>query len=65
MVEETNHDDQKLKAAWDLSAEVAFCERNNSIEETPTKRRKFVHLGMYFITPMHLVLFLIMYGYGR
>jgi len=37
----------------------------NRIPETPTKKRKFVQVGMDFITPMLLLLFLMMCRYRR
>jgi hypothetical protein len=58
-------DGQKLKAALDEFAEVGLRRRKNRIDETPTKKRKFVHVGMYFIAPMLLLLFLMMCRYRR
>ncbi|KAF8533638.1 hypothetical protein BDD12DRAFT_898353 [Trichophaea hybrida] len=37
-------DGQKLKAALDKFAEVGLCRRNDRIDETPTTRRKSVHV---------------------
>jgi hypothetical protein len=58
MADKTNLDGQKLKAALDEFAEVGLRRRKNRLEETPTKKRKLVHVGMYFIAPMLLLLFL-------
>jgi hypothetical protein len=60
MADETNLDCQKLKAAQDELAEVDFRRRKYQLVETPTKKRKLVHIGMYFIAPMLHLLFLIM-----
>jgi hypothetical protein len=60
MADKTNLDGQKLKAALDEFAEVGLRRRKNRLEETPTKKRKLVHVGMYFIAPMLLLLFLMM-----
>jgi len=60
MADKTNLDGQKLKAALDEFAEVGLHQRMNRLEETPTKKRKLVHIGMYFIAPMLLLLFLMM-----
>jgi len=60
MADETNLDGQKLKAALDELAEVDFRRMKNQLVETPTKKRKLVHIGMYFIAPMLLLLFLMM-----
>jgi len=60
MTDKTNLDGQKLKEAQDEFTEVGLCRRKNRLEETPTKKRKLVHLGIYFIAPMLLLLFLTM-----
>jgi len=60
MADKTNLDGQKLKAALDEFAEVGLRQRMNRLEETPTKKRKLVHIGMYFIALMLLLLFLMM-----
>jgi hypothetical protein len=60
MADKTNLDGQKLMAALDEFAEVGLRRRKNRLEETPTKKRKLVHVGMYFIAPMLLLLFLMM-----
>jgi hypothetical protein len=60
MADMTNFDGQKLKAALDEFAEVGLRERKNRLEETPTKKRKLGHIGMYFITRMLLLLFLML-----
>ena len=60
LADKTNLDGQKLKAALDEFAEVGLRQMNNRLEETPTRKRKLVHAGMYFIAPMLLLLVLIM-----
>jgi len=60
MADKTNLDGQKLKAALDEFAEFGHRRRKNRIEETPTKKRKLVHVGTYSIAPMLLLLFLMM-----
>jgi len=60
MADKTNLDGQKVKGALDEFAEVGLRRRKNTLEETPTKKRKLVHVGMYFIAPMLLLLFLMM-----
>jgi len=58
MADKTNLDGQKLKAALDEFVEVDLRRRKNRLEETLTKNRKLVHVGIYFIAPMLLLLFL-------
>jgi len=65
LADKSNLDGQKLKAALDKLADVGLRQRKNRIDETQTKKRKFVYVGMYFITLMLLLLFLIMCGYRR
>jgi len=60
MADKTNLDGQKLKAGLDEFTEVGLRRRKNRLEETPTKKRKLVHVGMYFIAPMLLLLFRMM-----
>jgi len=60
VADKTNLDGQKLNAAQDEIVEVGPRRRKNKLEETPTKRRKLVHIGMHFIALMLLSLFLIM-----
>jgi len=60
MADKTNVDGQKLNAALDEFAEVGLRRRKNRLEETPTEKRTLVHVGMYFIAPMLLLLFLMM-----
>ena len=60
MADKTNLDGQKLKAALDEFAEVGLHQRTNRLEETPTRKRKLLHVAMYFIAPMFLLLFLMM-----
>jgi len=40
--------------------EVGLRRRMNRLKETPTKKRKLVNIGMYFITLLLLFLFLMM-----
>jgi hypothetical protein len=54
MADQCNLHGQKLEAALNEFAEVGFRRRMNTLEETPTRRRKFIHVCMYFITPMLL-----------
>jgi len=65
MADKTNLDGQKPKTALNKFPEVALHQRENRIDKTPTKNRKFVHVGMYFIAPMLLLLFLMMCWYRR
>ena len=60
MADNTNLDGQKLKAALVQLAEIGLRQRKNRLELTPTKTRKPVHVGMYFIAPMLLLLFLML-----
>jgi len=60
MADKTDLDGQKLKAAMDEFAEVGLRQRKNRVEDTLTTKTKLVHVGMYFIAPMLIVLFLIM-----
>jgi hypothetical protein len=60
MADKTNLDGQKLKAALNGFVEVGLRRRKNKLEETPTRKRKLMHVGMYFIAPMLLLLFLMM-----
>jgi len=54
MADKTNLDGQKLKAALDEFAGVALLQRKNRLAETPTRKSKLMHVGMYFIAPMRL-----------
>jgi len=65
IADNTNLDGQRHKAALDEFPEVGFCRRKNGIDETPNKEWKFMHVGMYFITPMMLLLFPIMCRHKR
>jgi len=60
IADRTNLNGQKVNAALDEFAEVGLRRRKNRLEETPTKKRKLMHVGMYFIAPMLLLLFLMM-----
>jgi hypothetical protein len=60
MADKTNLDGQKLKAALNGFVEVGLRRRKNKLEETPTRKSKLMHVGMYFIAPMLLLLFLMM-----
>jgi hypothetical protein len=59
MADKINLDGQKLKAALHEFPEIGILRRKNMIEETPTKQRTLMHCGMYFFSPMLLLLFLI------
>jgi len=65
MPDKTNLDGQNLKAALDKFAEDGLRRRRNRLEETLTKKRKLMHLGMYFIAPMLFLLFLMMCRFRR
>jgi len=60
MADKTNLDSQKLKSALNEFMEVGIRQRGNRLEETPTKKRNLLHIGMYFIALMLLLLFLMM-----
>jgi hypothetical protein len=60
MADKTNLDGQKLNEALDKFAEVGLHQTKNRLEDTTIKKRKLVHVGMYFITLMLLLLFLMM-----
>jgi len=60
MADKTNLGGQKLRAALDGFMEVGLRRSKKRLEETPTKKRKLVHVGMYFITLMLLSLLLMM-----
>jgi len=60
MADKTNLNGQRLKSALDEFAEVGLRQRGNRLEETPTRKKNLVHIGMYFIAPMLLLLFLMM-----
>jgi len=65
IVENTILDGYKVKAALDEFMDVGLGRGKNMIDETPTKKMKFVHVGMYFITLMRHLLFLMMGRYRR
>ena len=58
MGDKINLDGQKLKAALDEFTEVSLHKRKIRLEETPTKKWKPMHGGMYFSAPMLVLLFL-------
>jgi len=49
MADKTNIDGQKLKAARDEFSGVGIRRRKTRLEDTPTKKRTLLHVGMYFI----------------
>jgi hypothetical protein len=65
MADKTNLDRQKLQAALHGSGEFDFGGREYRIDKTPTRKRKYVHIGMYFISPMLRLLFLMMWRSRR
>jgi hypothetical protein len=65
IADKTNLNVPKLKAALDEFAEDGLHQRPNRLEETPTKKRKLVYVGMYFIAPMLRLLFLMMFKCSR
>lgn len=58
MVDKTILDGQKSKPALDEFDEINLCHSKNRIDETPTEKRNFVHVGMYFISQILLLLLL-------
>jgi hypothetical protein len=54
----TNLDGHTLKAARHEFADVVLRRRNNQLEETPTKKRKLMYIGIHFIAVMIHCLFL-------
>ena len=60
MADKTNLDCQIPKAAVDEIGEDALRGQTNRLEETPTKKRTLVHLGMYITALMLLFIFLMM-----
>jgi len=65
MADKTNLDGQKLKAALDKFVESGVHEGNNMLYETATRKWNLVHIGVYFISPMWLLLFMMMGRYRR
>jgi len=67
MTDKTSLDGEKLMAAHDhdVFAEVGLHRRKNRIDKTLSKKSIFIHVGMHFITPMHLLLFLMLFRYGK
>jgi hypothetical protein len=60
IADKTNLDGEKLEAALDEFGEVRLRRRIIRPEETPTSKRKLMHIGMYFVAPMLLLRFLMM-----
>jgi len=60
MADKTNLNAEKLKASQSEFAEVGIRRKKHRLKETPTRKRKLLHIGMYFIAPMVLLLFLMM-----
>jgi hypothetical protein len=60
MADKTNLVGQKLTAALLQFMEVGLRLRYNRREETQTKTKKLVHIGLYFIPLMLLLPFLMM-----
>jgi hypothetical protein len=60
MAVKNNLDGQTLKAALEEFVEVGFCEMNIILYETQAKKRKPVHVGVYFFVPMCFLLFMMM-----
>ena len=65
VADKTNLAGQRLKAALDEFAEVGLRRRKSTLEDTLTNKMKLVHIGMNFIAPMLLLLFLMMCRYRR
>lgn len=64
MADTTILDGQKMKAALDEFAEDGLRVRKDRIDQTPTNKWRFIYIGMYFIAPMFLLLFLMMGRYS-
>jgi hypothetical protein len=64
MADKTNLDGQKLMGPLDEFAEVELRRAKYQLKETPTKNRELVHVGMYFFSPI-LLLLLLMMGRSR
>ena len=60
MADKSNFDGQRHKVALDEFAEVGLRRKKNRLKETPTKKRKLMHVGTHFIALMLLLLFLMM-----
>jgi hypothetical protein len=60
MADKTNLDGQKLDAALDDFMDVRLHRRKNRIDVTPTKKKRLVHVGMYFIALILVFFFLMM-----
>jgi len=58
MAVKINLNGQKLNAALDKFMEVGFWQRRNRLEETVKENRKLMPVGMNFIAPMPLLVFL-------
>ena len=56
---------QELEAALVKFAQVGLQQWKNWMDKTPTKKSNLMHVGMYFITLVLLLLFLIMCRYER
>ena len=65
LADKTNLRGQKLREALDEFADDSLDLRTNWSYKTPTKKSKFVHVGVYFIAPMPLSLMLVMCRYRR
>lgn len=63
MADKTILNGQYVKAALVELVEVGLGRRQNMIDNSPTKKMKFVHVGMYFIALMLVLLFLMMCRY--
>jgi len=61
MTDNTNLDGQKLKAGVDQFAGVGLRQRKNGLEENLNMKRQLVDMSMYFIAPMPLLLFQMMF----
>ena len=56
----TNLDGENLKAALAEFADVGLHQRNDTLEETPTNKKKLVHIAAKFISLMLPLLFVMM-----
>jgi len=58
MADKTDLQGEKLTAVRDMFTRVGLDGRKKTMDESPTKKSKYVHIGMYFFAPGLLLLFL-------
>jgi hypothetical protein len=59
MADMTNLEGKKCKASLDKFAEIGLGRTKHRLDETPIEHCNLMHLGMYFVAPLRLLLFLI------